>query len=114
MATWRPARACCARTAFQTSPQHCGTTRESSDALAWRRITARGILSSWSNWTAGDVNGLFLIISDQKKRDPNFLYGSPNSQEFGLRIGSPMFKARSPFTHLITVQTTHHSKIKTP
>ena len=54
-------RACCARTAFQTSPQHCGTTRESSDALAWRRITARGTLSSWSNWTAGDVNGLFLI-----------------------------------------------------
>jgi len=44
-----PARACCARTAFQTSPQHCGTTRESSDALAWRRITARGTLSSWSN-----------------------------------------------------------------
>jgi hypothetical protein len=44
----------------------------------------------------------------------NFLHGSPNSQEFGLRIGSPMFKARSPFTHLITVQTTHHSKIKTP
>src|SRR6516225_71338 len=66
MATWRPARACCARTAFQTSPQHCGTTRESSDALAWRRITARGTLSSWSNWTAGDVNGLFLIISDQE------------------------------------------------
>src|SRR6516165_9770745 len=61
MATWRPARACCARTAFQTSPQHCGTTRESSDAVAWRRITARGTLSGWSNWTAGDVNGPFLI-----------------------------------------------------
>src|SRR6516165_4824729 len=66
MATWRPARAFCARTAFQTSPQHCGTTRESSDALVWRRMTARGTLSSWSNWTAGDVNGLFLIISDQE------------------------------------------------
>src|SRR6516225_6892643 len=66
MATWRPARACCARTAFQTRPQHCGTTRESSDALVWRRITARGTPSSWSNWTAGDVNGLFLIISDQE------------------------------------------------
>ena len=61
-----PARACCARTAFQTSPQHCGTTRESSDALVWRRMTARGTLSSWSNWTAEDVNGLFLIISDQE------------------------------------------------
>jgi hypothetical protein len=45
------------------------TTRESSDALAWRRITARGTLSSWSNWTAGDVNGLFLIISDQEMPD---------------------------------------------
>src|SRR5262249_24433649 len=65
-ATWRPARACCARTALQTSPQQCGTTRESSDAVAWRRITASGTLSSWSNWTAGDVNGPFLIISDQE------------------------------------------------
>jgi hypothetical protein len=35
------------------------------------------------------------------------LYGSPNHQEFGLRIGSPMFKASSPFTHLITVHTTN-------
>ena len=48
------------RTAFQTSPQHSGTTRESSETLAWRRMTERGTLSSWSNWTAGDVNGLFL------------------------------------------------------
>ena len=48
------------RTTFQTSPQHSGTTRERSDALAWRRMTARGTLSSWSNLTAGDVNGLFL------------------------------------------------------
>ena len=69
----RPARACCARTAFQTSPQHCGTTRESSDALAWRRMTARGTLSRWSNWTAGDVNGLFLIISDQEMPKIGFM-----------------------------------------
>src|SRR6516225_7761888 len=62
MATWRPACACCARTAFQTSPQHCGTTRESADALVTRRMTARGTLSSWSDWTAGDVNG-FLLTS---------------------------------------------------
>src|SRR5215469_15766680 len=39
---------------------------------------------------------------------------SPNNQEFGLRIGSPMFKARSPLTHLIIVQTTHQSKIRAP
>jgi hypothetical protein len=39
---------------------------------------------------------------------------SPNHQEFGLRIGSPMFKASSPLTHLITVQTTHQSRIKAP
>jgi hypothetical protein len=39
---------------------------------------------------------------------------SPSHQEFGLRIGSPMFKARSPLTHLMTVQTTHHSKIRAP
>src|SRR6516162_3906267 len=62
MATWRPACACCARTAFQTSPQLCGTTRESSDALVTHRMTARGTLSSWSDWTAGDVNG-FLLTS---------------------------------------------------
>jgi hypothetical protein len=46
---WRPALACCARTAFQTRPQHSGTKRDSSDARPWRRITARGMLSScWS------------------------------------------------------------------
>src|SRR6516164_5296201 len=44
----------------------------------------------------------------------NFLHGSPNSQEFGLRIGSPMFKARSPFTHLITSRqpTTARSRLR--
>jgi hypothetical protein len=41
-------------------------------------------------------------------------YLSPNHQEFGLRIGSPMFNARSPLTHLMTVHTTHQSKIRTP
>src|SRR5437763_14982800 len=48
-------------------PAHStAAVRESSDALARRRMTARGTLSSWSNRTAGNVNGLFLIISDQE------------------------------------------------
>ena len=37
--------ACCARTAFQTKPQHSGTRCASSDARAWRRITASGMPS---------------------------------------------------------------------
>src|SRR6516164_1443518 len=41
-------------------------------------------------------------------------YVSPNHQEFGLRIGSPRFNARSPLTHLITVQRTHQSRISAP
>lgn len=33
----------CARSAFQTRPQHSGTTRDSSDWRAWRRTTASGM-----------------------------------------------------------------------
>ena len=40
--------------------------------------------------------------------------GCPLSEIMAGRIGSPMFKARSPLTHLMAVQTTHQSKIRTP
>ena len=61
------------RRALAAHALHSSTIRESSDALAWRRMTARGTLSSWSNGTAGDVNGLFLIISDQEMPKIGFM-----------------------------------------
>src|SRR5437868_5465498 len=66
------------------------------------------------NRTDGKTCG--IIAGDgvcYRKHYPQSFYVSPNHQEFGFRIGSPMFKARSPLTHLITVQMTHQSKIRT-
>src|SRR5262245_28758830 len=63
MATWRPAFAFCARTASHTRPQHSGTTRENSDALTCRLMTASGTLSSSWNWTACEVMGASARIA---------------------------------------------------
>src|SRR5262245_36586449 len=41
-------------------------------------------------------------------------YLSPSHQEFGLAIGSLVFKVRSPFTHLVSVQITQQIKPTTP
>ncbi len=49
------------------------------------------------------------------KRGNNPLpYLLPNHHEFGLRIGSPVFNASRPFTHLISVQMIHQSKTNAP
>src|SRR5262245_23744437 len=37
--------------AFQTTPHNSGTTRPNSARIAWRRMTASGILSSCCSWT---------------------------------------------------------------
>src|SRR5262249_32274850 len=41
-------------------------------------------------------------------------YLSPSHQEFGLAIGSLVFKARSPFTHLISVHIIQQIKTTMP
>jgi hypothetical protein len=42
------------------------------------------------------------------------LYVSPSHQEFGLRIGSLVFKTRRPFKHLISVHITPQIKMSMP
>jgi hypothetical protein len=55
--------------ALHSRPAHSTAARREKARTRWHGVVGsqRGnTLSSWSNLTAGDVNGLFLIISDQE------------------------------------------------